>query len=147
MRILEGYQNVSFWYDWPKYQNVSFFGAEKPKCKLSVSGYENVSKISVEDENVLVHDIIFPLFILSISGATKRRIFGFKCSTMFVFFLTLKCSMFECSPLAQQKFLRLFVLFCDIFHIAKNVRKWPKFCCDIDKYRKKRTKNLKFLLR
>ena len=51
------------------------------------------------------------------------------------------------TTIAQQKFLRLFVLFCDIFHIAKNVRKSPKFCCDIDKYRKKGQKNLKFLLR
>ena len=38
---------------------------------------------------------------------------------------------------AQQKFLLLFVLFWNIFHIEKNVRKSPKFCCDIDKYRKK----------
>ena len=48
--------------------------------------------------------------------------------------------------IAQQKFLRLFVLFCDIFHIAKNVRKSPKFCCDIDKYRKKRQKGAKIFV-
>ena len=50
------------------------------------------------------------------------------------------------ATIAQQKFLRLFVLFCDIFHIAKNVRKSPKFCCDIDKYRKKRQKGAKIFV-
>ena len=142
MRILEGYQNVSFWHDWPKYQNVSFFGAQKPKCKLFLSGYENVSKISVEDENVLVHEIIFPLFILSISGATKRRIFGFKCSTMFAFF---NIEMFDVRMFAisATKILGFLLFGCDIFHIAENVQKIPylsKVFCDIDKYRNQRAK-------
>ena len=105
-----------------KIPKCKFFGAEKPKCKLSVSGYENVSKISVEDENVLVHEIIFPLFILSISGATKRRIFGFKCSTMFAFFYI---EMFDVRMFAisATKILGFLLFGCDIFRIAEIVQK------------------------
>ena len=76
----------------------------------------------MEDENGLVHEIILPLFILSISGTTKLLILGFKCSTMFVF-LTLKCS---CSPLAQPQF-QAFSSLVAIFSLSQKLFKKSLF--------------------
>ena len=54
------------------------------------------------------------------------------------------------STLAQRKFLRLFAHRCNIFHIAKNVRKSPNFPQILLRYGQilqPKVKNLNFLLR
>ena len=46
--------------------------------------------------------------LFSSTGATKHRTFVFECSTMFAIFWTLKCSMFECSPISKCSKVRNF---------------------------------------
>ena len=52
------------WSDWPKYQNVSFFGAQKPKCKFFSGGYQNVSKIDWRRKKSKKNSRLSGLFML-----------------------------------------------------------------------------------
>jgi len=55
-----------------------------------------------------------------VSGATEHRTSVFECSTMFAIFWTLKCSMFECSPIFKCSKVRMFG--CSLIFECSNVQ-------------------------
>ena len=92
-----------------KKADVNYLLMEMTKITDRVDILENESNDETEEtKSVGAVNIEFTGDHLFSAGATKRRTFVFECSTMFAFFWTLKCSMFECSTISKCSKVRMF---------------------------------------